>query len=77
LKDKNVLYIATPSLVTYPNAYRKIKVTNLNNSVVVNIKFKQIQDKSIVSEAKKNNHHKRRHSGNRRDKSAVYNLKRF
>jgi len=35
----NVIFVTTPSLVTYPNAYRTISVTNYNDRVIFNFNF--------------------------------------
>lgn len=48
----NVLYVSTPSLVSYPNAFRMITVTNHKNKVTFNIEFKETNLKNIQKLAK-------------------------
>ena len=48
----NVLYISTPSLVSYPNAFRIITVTNQRKKVVFNIEFKETRLENIQKLAK-------------------------
>ena len=43
----NVVYVSCPSLVTYPNAFRIITVTNYRNKVVFNIEFNETKLKNI------------------------------
>lgn len=51
IQEDNVLYIETPSLVTYPNAFRIISVTPKKKEVLVDVylketRLKELQDKS-------------------------------
>lgn len=48
----NLLFVSTPSLVSYPNAFRIIKVKNNKNSVVFDIKLKETNLKDIQQIAK-------------------------
>ena len=48
----NVLYISTPSLVSYPNAFRIITVTNQRKKAVFNIEFKETRLENIQKLAK-------------------------
>lgn len=49
---KNVLHISTPSLVSYPNAFRIIKINNQKNKVVFNLCFKETRYKDVQKRAK-------------------------
>lgn len=48
----NILYVSCPSLVTYPNAFRVITVTNYRNKVVFDIQNKETGLKNIQKLAK-------------------------
>lgn len=51
-QENNILYINTPSLASYPNAFRIITVCPHRNKVDVNICFKETTLKSIQDKAK-------------------------
>ncbi|MEI8388748.1 MAG: metallophosphoesterase [bacterium] len=55
---KNVLHINTPSLVEYPNAFREIKITKLNDSTKFEIKLIETNLKNIqvISKGLSKNH---------------------
>ena len=48
----NVLYVSSPSLVSYPNAFRIITVTNHRNKVVFDIETKETNMKNLQKLAK-------------------------
>lgn len=48
----NILNVSTPSLVSYPNAFRIVKVTNLKHKVVFDICFKETRYKEVQTRAK-------------------------
>lgn len=48
----NILFVSTPALVSYPNAFREIKVTNEDDKVVFDIKTKNSRLDNIRSQAK-------------------------
>lgn len=49
---KNVLHVSTPSLVSYPNAFRLVKVCNQKNKVIFDIYFKETRYKEVQKRAK-------------------------
>ena len=51
-QKENILYVSCPSMVTYPNAFRMITVTNFKNRVVFNIEDKETRLKNIQKLAK-------------------------
>ena len=51
-KNGNILYVSCPSMVTYPNAFRMVTVTNYRNKVVFNIENKETGLKNIQKLAK-------------------------
>ena len=48
----NIAYISCPSLVTYPNAFRMITVTNYRTRVVINVENRETRLKNIQKLAK-------------------------
>ena len=51
-KENNILHVSTPSLATYPNAFRIVTVNNLQNKVVFTFDFKETNLKDIQKKAK-------------------------
>jgi hypothetical protein len=48
----NILYVSCPSMVTYPNAFRMITITNFKNKVTFEIQDKETRLKDIQKLAK-------------------------
>ena len=48
----NILYVSCPALVSYPNAFRMVTVTNYRNKTVFNIQNKETNLKNIQKLAK-------------------------
>lgn len=48
----NLLFVSTPSLVSYPNAFREIKITNNNDKVIFDIKTKNTRLENLRAQAK-------------------------
>lgn len=48
----NLLFVSTPALVSYPNAFREIKITNDNDKVVFDIKTKNTRLTNLRNLAK-------------------------
>ena len=51
-QKENILYVSCPALVSYPNAFRMITVTNHKNKVVFNIENKETGLKNVQKLAK-------------------------
>ena len=51
-QKENILYVSCPALVSYPNAFRMITVTNYRNKVVFNIENKETGLKNVQKLAK-------------------------
>ena len=51
-QDENILYITTPSLVTYPNAFRVININANKNRVAVDVYLKETSLKEIQKRSK-------------------------
>jgi len=52
IQDKNILYIDTPSLVTYPCSYRIININNQRKKVIIDVYTKQTRVQSALNTAK-------------------------
>lgn len=48
----NILYVSCPALVSYPNAFRMITISNYRNKISVNIEDKQTRLKNVQKLAK-------------------------
>jgi len=48
----NILYVSCPALVSYPNAFRMITISNYRTKITVNIEDKQTRLKNIQKLAK-------------------------
>lgn len=51
-KIGNVLHVSTPSMVSYPNAFRLVKVNNQKNKVIFDIYLKETRYKDVQKRAK-------------------------
>lgn len=51
-KENNILHVSTPSLVTYPNAFRIVSIANLKNKVVFTFDFRETNLKELQKKAK-------------------------
>ena len=72
----NVVYVSCPSLVTYPNAFRIITVTNYRNKVVFNIEFNETKLKNIQKMAKLLMFSPTLFTGEESDQNAIITIKR-
>ncbi len=52
VQDENILFVSTPSLVSYPNSFRIVNVTNHKKKVVFDITFKETNLKDLQKRAK-------------------------
>ena len=52
LQDNNILYISTPSLVTYPNSFRVININTNKNKVKVDVFLKETNLKEVQTRAR-------------------------
>ncbi len=71
----NVLYVSTPSLVSYPNAFRIIKVTNHRKKVVFDIEYKETRLKNLQKLAKIMSFAANIYSGEEKDHSGTFEIK--
>lgn len=75
IQNGNVLYVCSPALVSYPNAFRVITVTNLRKKVVFDIQMKETRVTSVQKMAKLLVFASNLYAGESKDQSAVYEIK--
>ena len=51
-KINNLIFVSTPSLVTYPNAFRMVDITNYEDRTIFNFQFFETDMKDIQEQAK-------------------------
>ena len=51
-KENNILHVSTPSLVSYPNAFRIVTVNNLKDRVVFTFDYRKTKLKELQKKAK-------------------------
>lgn len=69
---KNVLHVSTPSLVSYPNAFRIVKINKQKNKVVFDISFKETRFKDVQKRAKMMAFGSKTYYGAETDRSGTY-----
>lgn len=72
VQQGNILFISTPSLISYPDAFRIIKVTNEKDKAVFDIGFNQITDKNAINRAMAIKSNPVKFYGKDSDRNAVY-----
>lgn len=48
----NILHATSPALITYPNSFRTVKITNYNDRVIFNFNFNETRLKDVQSKSK-------------------------
>ena len=71
----NVLYVSSPALVSYPNAFRVITVSNLWRKVVFDIKTVETREKTVQKLAKLLVFGSNIYTGSEKDQNGVYEIK--
>lgn len=74
-QNNNVLYVSTPSLVSYPNAFRVISIINKRNKVIFDIRFKETRLKNVQKLAKLMVLASSLYSGEEKDQNGVFIIK--
>lgn len=74
-KENNILYVSSPALVTYPNAFRIIEVKNTNNEILFDFKFIETTKKEIQTKGKLKIFSSQTYAGEEKDKNGIYSLK--
>ena len=70
----NILYVSSPALVSYPNAFRVVDVTTKRNKVIFNLQFKETNLKNIQKLAKLMVFAGSLYSGEEKDQNAIYEI---
>lgn len=71
----NVLYVNSPALVSYPNAFRIVTVTNYKDKVTFDFEWKETREKTIQKLAKILVFSGSIYSGDTKDQSGIYEIK--
>lgn len=71
---KNVLHVSTPSLVSYPNAFRIVKINNQKDKVVFDLYFKETRYKDVQKRAKMMAFGSKTYYGADSDRDATYTI---
>lgn len=74
-KIGNVLHVSTPSLVSYPNAFRIVKINIQRNKVIFDLYFKETRYKDVQMRAKMMAFGSKTYYGADDDRNATYVLK--
>jgi len=70
----NVLHVSTPSLVSYPNAFRIIKVSNQKKKVIFDLELKETRYKDVQKRAKMLAFGSKTYYGADDDRTATYTI---
>lgn len=70
----NVLYVSTPALVSYPNAFRIVEVSNYKDKVVFEFRWKETSEKNIQKMAKLLVFGVTIYAGEKKDQSGIYEI---
>lgn len=74
-QHNNVLYVNTPAVVSYPNAFRIVTVTNYKDKTVFELNWGETREKTIQKMAKLMVFSGAIYSGEEKDKSGIYEIK--
>lgn len=75
-QDENILLVSTPSLISYPNAYRLITVTKHRNKVAFEIILKETSLKDLQKKAKLMVFYSDLYYGKPKDRTFTYEIER-
>lgn len=76
VQHDNVLYINTPALVSYPNAFRLISVQNYKDKTVFELKWLETREKTIQKMAKLLVIASSIYTGEENERNGIYEIKR-
>lgn len=71
----NVLYVSSPALISYPNAFRVVTIENYKDKVVFNFEWKETREKTIQKMAKIMAFSGSIYAGEDKDQSGIYEIK--
>jgi predicted phosphodiesterase len=75
-QKENVLYVNSPAMVSYPNAFRVVNVKNYRSKAVVELQWKETGLKNLQKLAKMMVFGTTLYAGEEKDRNAVYVVKR-
>ena len=75
VQHENVLYVNTPALVSYPNAFRMVNVTNFKDRVTFEFSWFETREKMIQKMAKLLVLAAPIYTGEQKDQSSIYEIK--
>lgn len=70
----NVLHVSTPSLVSYPNAFRLVKICNQKKKVIFDLYFKETRYKDVQKRAKMMAFGSKTYYGADNDRTTTYTI---
>lgn len=76
IQKDNILFVSTPSLVSYPNAFRIVKVLKHRDKVVFDVSFKETNLKNVQQTAKLMVFSASKYYGEDDDRNLKYTVKR-
>lgn len=76
VQHDNVLYVNSPALVSYPNAFRIVTVSNYKDKTVFDLKWVETREKTIQKMAKLLVFSGLIYSGEAKDRAGIYEIKR-
>ena len=71
----NVLYVATPALVSYPNAFRVVNINNYKDKVVFDFEWKETKESTVQKMAKILAFSGSIYAGEEKDQTGIYEIK--
>lgn len=71
----NILYVMSPALISYPNAFRVVTITNKKNRVIFDFQFKETRLTNVQKLAKIMVFHSTLYSGEEQDRNGIYVIK--
>ncbi len=74
-QNGNVLYVSSPALVSYPNAFRVVTVRNQRKKVVFDIQTRETNEKNVQRLAKLLVFGSTVYTGEEKDRNGVYEIK--
>lgn len=75
-QNDNVLYVSSPALISYPNAFRLIEITTRKNKVIFDFYYKETGLRNVQKLAKLLVFGTTIYTGEEKDRSATYIIKR-
>lgn len=73
-QHENVLYVSSPALVSYPNAFRVVTVTNSKDKVTFDFEWRETREKTIQKLAKMLVFSGLIYTGEEKDQSGIYEI---